>query len=116
MATKYATVELLVPVDLHLSPGVHIGIYYSNKQFERFIYRVRPDGLYILDVRKIDERIRIADRFIASFEPSSVVAVGARQYSFKPVEMLAKLTGGKDILGVHAWHIHKSSFTRVYRA
>jgi small subunit ribosomal protein S2 len=99
MATKYATVELLVPVDLHLSPGVHIGIYYSNKQFERFIYRVRPDGLYILNVGKIDERIRIADRFIASFEPSSVVAVGARQYSFKPVEMLAKLTGGKAILG-----------------
>jgi small subunit ribosomal protein S2 len=99
MATKYATVELLVPVDLYLSPGVHIGTYYSNKQFERFIYRVRPDGLYILNVRKIDERIRIADRFIASFEPSSVVAVGARQYSFKPVEMLAKLTGGKAILG-----------------
>jgi small subunit ribosomal protein S2 len=99
MATEYATVELLVPVDLYLSPGVHIGTYYSNKQFERFIYRVRPDGLYILNVRKIDERIRIADRFIASFEPSSVVAVGARQYSFKPVEMLAKLTGGKAILG-----------------
>lgn len=99
MATKYATVELLVPVDLYLSAGVHIGTYFSNKQLEKFVYRVRPDGLYILDVRKIDERLRIASRFIASFEPSSVVAVGARQYSFKPVEMFAKLTGGKSVLG-----------------
>ncbi len=99
MATKYAAVELLVPVDLYLSSGVHIGTYFSNKQLEKFVYRVRPDGLYILDVRKIDERIRIASRFIASFEPSSVVAVGGRQYSFKPVEMFAKLTGGKEVLG-----------------
>ena len=99
MATKYATVELLVPVDLYLSAGVHIGTYFSNKQLEKFVYRVRPDGLYILDVRKIDERLRIASRFIASFEPSSGVAVGARQYSFKPVEMFAKITGGKAVLG-----------------
>ncbi|GAY24865.1 30S ribosomal protein S2 [Desulfurococcaceae archaeon AG1] len=99
MATKYATVELLVPVDLYLSSGVHIGTYFSNKQLEKFIYRVRPDGLYILDVRKIDERIRVAAKFIATFEPSSVVAVGGRQYSFKPVEMFAKLTGGKAVLG-----------------
>jgi small subunit ribosomal protein S2 len=99
MASKYATVELLVPVDLYLSSGVHIGTYFSNKQLEKFIYRVRPDGLYILDVRKIDERIRIAGKFLASFEPSAVVAVGARQYSFKPVEMFAKLTGSKAILG-----------------
>lgn len=99
MASKYAAVELLAPVDLYLSSGVHIGTYFSNKQLERFVYRMRPDGLHILDIRRIDERIRIAAKFLALFEPSSVVAVGARQYSFRPVEMFARLTGARAVLG-----------------
>ncbi|MEZ0290191.1 MAG: 30S ribosomal protein S2 [Sulfolobales archaeon] len=99
MAARYATVELLVPVEVYLSAGVHIGTYTANKYLERFIFRVRNDGLYIFDVRKIDERIRLAAKFIARYDPQGVVAVGGRQYSFKPVEMFAKLTGGKAILG-----------------
>lgn len=99
MVAKYATVELLAPIDLYLSAGVHIGTYSSNKHIEKYVFRVRSDGLYILDVRKIDERIRVAARFIARFEPSKVVAVGGRQYSFRPVEMFARFTGAKAILG-----------------
>ncbi len=99
MVAKYAAVELLVPIDVYLSSGVHIGTYSSNKYLERFVFRVRSDGLYILDVRKIDERIRIAAKFLARFDPPKILAVGGRQYSFKPVEMFAKLIGAKAILG-----------------
>jgi small subunit ribosomal protein S2 len=99
MVAKYAAVELLVPIDVYLSSGVHIGTYSSNKYLEKFVFRVRSDGLYILDVRKIDERIRIAAKFLARFEPPKILAVGGRQYSFKPVEMFAKLIGAKAILG-----------------
>ncbi|MGC9148490.1 MAG: 30S ribosomal protein S2 [Sulfolobales archaeon] len=99
MVAKYAAVELLVPIDVYLSSGIHIGTYSSNKYLERFVFRVRSDGLYILDVRKIDERIRIAAKFLARFDPPTILAVGGRQYSFKPVEMFAKLIGAKVVLG-----------------
>ncbi|TRM85237.1 30S ribosomal protein S2, partial [Sulfolobus sp. E3] len=66
---KGAIIELLVPVDTYLSAGVHIGTHSCTKNMEKFIYRVRPEGLYVLDVRKIDERIRVAGRFLARYEP-----------------------------------------------
>lgn len=99
MIAKYAVVELLVPIDVYLSAGVHVGTYSSNRYMDKFVFRVRNDGLYILDVRKIDERIRVAAKFLARFEPSTILAVGGRQYSFKPVEMFAKLIGAKAVLG-----------------
>jgi len=79
------TIELLVPVDKYLSAGVHIGTHICTKYMEPFVYKVRPDGVYILDVRKIDERLRIAGRFLATFEPTKIAVVSARLYGRKPV-------------------------------
>jgi len=65
----------------------------------KFVYRVRPDGLYILDIRKVDERIRIAAKFLAQFLPEKVVAVSVRQYGWKPVQKFCYYTGCKFITG-----------------
>ncbi|MEM4004894.1 MAG: 30S ribosomal protein S2, partial [Desulfurococcaceae archaeon] len=46
------TIELLVPIDKYLSAGVHIGTHICTKFAEPFVYRIRSDGVYILDVRK----------------------------------------------------------------
>jgi small subunit ribosomal protein S2 len=78
------TIELLVPVDKYLSAGVHIGTHVCTKYMEPFVYKVRPDGVYILDVRKIDERLRIAGKFLAMFEPAKIAVVSARLYGRKP--------------------------------
>lgn len=53
--------ELLLPQDTLLSAGVHIGTRMKTKDMDPFIYQVRPDGLFVLDVKKTDERIRIAE-------------------------------------------------------
>ena len=52
-----AVPELLISLDIYLAAGVHIGTHIKTKDMKPFIYRVRPDGLYVLDVRKTDERI-----------------------------------------------------------
>lgn len=93
------TVELLIPLDQYLASGVHIGTHICTKHMREFVYRVRPDGLYVLDVRKIDERIRIAARFISRYEPQKVVATATRQYGQQPVEKYCSLTGCKPITG-----------------
>ncbi|MCW4051833.1 MAG: 30S ribosomal protein S2, partial [Candidatus Bathyarchaeota archaeon] len=60
--------ELLLPRDVMLSAGIHIGTRMKTKDMEHFIYRVRPDGLFVLDVKKTDERIRKAAKFLSRFE------------------------------------------------
>ena len=49
--------ELLLPRDTLLSAGIHIGTRMKTHDMEPFIYRVRPDGLFVLDVKKTDDRI-----------------------------------------------------------
>ncbi len=78
-------IELLVPVDKYLSAGVHIGTHICTRYMEPFVYKVRPDGVYILDVRKIDERLRIAAKFLSMFEPVKIAVASARLYGKTPV-------------------------------
>jgi small subunit ribosomal protein S2 len=40
--------DLLIPVEDYLAAGVHIGTQQKTKDMERFIHRVRDDGLYVL--------------------------------------------------------------------
>ena len=92
-------VELLVPLERYLSAGVHIGTHICTAYMRKFVYRVRPDGIYIFDIRKIDERIRVAAKFLARFPPDKIVAVSVRQYGQKPVQKFCTYVGCKAILG-----------------
>jgi len=91
--------ELLLPQDTMLSAGIHIGTRVKTKDMDPFIYRVRPDGLFVLDVKKTDERIRIAAKFLARFEPSKIVAVAARLYGRDPVKKFCVVTKATPIVG-----------------
>jgi small subunit ribosomal protein S2 len=92
-------VELLVPLEKYLSAGVHIGTHICTTYMRRFVYRIRPDGLHILDIRKTDERLRIAAKFLARFEPSKIVAVSVRQYGQRPVQKFCTYVGCIPITG-----------------
>ncbi|HWG91055.1 MAG TPA: 30S ribosomal protein S2 [Candidatus Thermoplasmatota archaeon] len=83
----------LIPEDQYLSCGIHIGTQQKNADMKRYIYRVRNDGLFVLDVRKTDERIRAAAKMIARYPPERVLFVSARQYGQKPIRVLQKYTG-----------------------
>lgn len=91
--------DLLLPQDTLLSAGVHIGTRMRTKDMEQFIYRVRADGLFVLDVKKTDERIRVAAKFLARFEPSKIAAVAGRLYGQSPVEKFCEVVGATPIVG-----------------
>jgi small subunit ribosomal protein S2 len=91
--------ELLLPQDTLLSAGIHIGTRMKTKDMAPFIYRVRPDGLFVLDVKKTDERIRIVAKFLARFESSKIVAVAARLYGREPVRRFCDVTKATPVIG-----------------
>ncbi len=91
--------ESLIPMDEYLAAGVHIGTQQKTEDMKRFIYRVRPDGLYVLDVKASDERIKIAASFLKKFDPVRILVVSARQYGQYPAMMFAKIIGAKSLVG-----------------
>ena len=91
--------KLLVPTDEYLKSGIHIGTKFKTKYMEKFIYKTRPDGLSVLNLQKIDERIKIAAKFLAQYDPQEILVVGRRESVWKPIKMFGNITGAKVFAG-----------------
>lgn len=92
-------VKPLVDEDEYINSGIHIGTRQKSLDMEPFFYKVRSDGLYLLDIRKTDARIRVAANMLARYEPGSVLVVSARQYGQFPAAVFARMTGARIIAG-----------------
>ncbi len=91
--------ELLVPEETYLTSGVHIGTQQKSADMKDFIFKVRTDGLYVLDIKKTDDRIRAAAAFLARYDPRRILVVCARQYGQKPVREFSKAIGAPAFAG-----------------
>jgi len=91
--------ELLLPREDYRRAGVHIGSRVKMGDMTKFVFRCRPDGLWILDIDKTDERIRVAAKFLARFDPKKILVVSSRVYGRRPVEMFCRVTGAIPIAG-----------------
>ncbi|HUV01940.1 MAG TPA: 30S ribosomal protein S2 [Desulfobacteria bacterium] len=98
MAAEKEREETLIPGTEYLASGVHIGTQQKTGDMKRFIYQARPDGLYLLDIKVMDKRLRTAAKFLANYDPASILVVSAREYGHHPVSMFAKVTGAKAIV------------------
>ena len=91
--------ELLIPLESYLAAGLHIGTQQKTHDMEKYIFRVRADGLYVLDIRKTDERIRQVSKFLAQYDPEDILVVSTRQYGQAPVKKFGEVTGCNTIPG-----------------
>jgi small subunit ribosomal protein S2 len=91
--------DLLIPVEDYLAAGAHIGTQQKTQDMERFIHRVRTDGLYVLDVSMTDRRIRTAADFLANYEPEQILVASSRQYGRFPAEKFATAVGARARTG-----------------
>ena len=91
--------ENLVEIDKYLSAGVHIGTKIKTKSMAPFIYKVNPAGLTIMNVQKIDERIKIAAKFLSKYNPKEILVIGRRENSWKAVKQFSKIIGAKYFTG-----------------
>jgi small subunit ribosomal protein S2 len=92
-------IEALIPEELYLTSGVHIGTQQKTVDMKRFVFKVRSDGLYVIDIKQTNHRIKVAAGFLARIPPENILVVSARQYGQKPVSMFAECTGAKVFAG-----------------
>lgn len=91
--------ELLVPQETYLKSGIHIGTKFKTKYMSKFIYKTRPDGLSVLNLHQIDERIKIAVNFLKNYQPDEIIVFSRRENGWKPLKAFNKATGCRVITG-----------------
>jgi small subunit ribosomal protein S2 len=91
--------NFLVARDVYLKSGIHIGTKFRTKYMDQFIYKTRPDGLSVLNLQKIDERLKIAAKFLCQYDPKDILIICRRENGWKPVELFGKLTGIRTYAG-----------------
>jgi small subunit ribosomal protein S2 len=89
----------LVAIDEYLAAGVHIGTQQKTQDMMRFVYRVRTDGLYVLDIQSTDERIKVASKLLSHYDLSRILVVSSRQYGQYPARMFSRALGTSALLG-----------------
>jgi small subunit ribosomal protein S2 len=90
---------LLVPVEQYLSSGIHIGTIFRTGDMRKYIFKTRPDRLNVMDIQKIDFKIRMAGKFLAQYEPGDIVVVARRKYAQHAARKFAETIGAKAIVG-----------------
>jgi len=85
--------SFLVPQEKYLKSGIHIGTKFKTKYMAPFIYKTRPDGLSVLNLQKIDERIKLAANLLSTFEPEDILISCRRENGWKAVKAFGRATG-----------------------
>jgi small subunit ribosomal protein S2 len=91
--------SLLLPQEVLLSAGVHIGTRVKTNDMVQFIYKVRPDGLFVLDMDKMNKRVMTAAKFISMMDISRLVVASSKRYGRLPVHKFCEVTGAHPLIG-----------------
>ncbi len=90
---------LLVPMKDYLKAGIHIGTKFKNKYMMPFIYKIRPDGLSVLNLQTIDQRLSIAAKFMARYDPEDILVVSRRENGWRVIKKFSEVTGCRSYPG-----------------
>lgn len=79
--------------------GAHIGAQRNVKPMGKFVFRVRPDGLSIINVQLIIDRLKVAAKMIAAMPREDVVVIANKEQAFKPAGKFAEVIGVSSEIG-----------------
>ncbi|KAG0569863.1 hypothetical protein M758_6G116800 [Ceratodon purpureus] len=89
-------------VQMMLAADVHLGTKNCDFQMERYVWKRRNDGIFIINVGKTYEKLELAARVIAAIEnPQDIIVQSARPYGQRAVLKFAQYTGCQAIAGRH---------------
>ena len=89
-------------IQMMLAAGCHLGTKNCDFQMERYVWKRRSDGIYIINLGKTWDKLMLAARMLVAIEnPADVVCQSARPYGQRAVLKYAQYTGAKAIAGRH---------------
>lgn len=81
-----------------LAAKSHLGTRNLDPQLERYVWRRRIDGVYVINLGKTWEKLQLAARAIVAIEnPEDVIAISGRPYGQRAVFKFAQYTGAQYI-------------------
>ncbi len=91
--------NMLVDSKAYLKSGIHIGTKFRTKQMAGFIYKTRPDGLSVLNLEKINDRLRVVANLLAQYAPEDILIISRRENGWRAVKLFGKATGARFFAG-----------------
>ncbi|XP_027341808.1 40S ribosomal protein SA-like isoform X4 [Abrus precatorius] len=89
-------------IQMMLAADVHLGTKNCDFQMERYVFKRRTDGIYIINLGKTWEKLQLAARIIVAIEnPQDIIVQSARPYGQRAVLKFAQYTGTHAIAGRH---------------
>ncbi|KAL0357782.1 UNVERIFIED_CONTAM: 40S ribosomal protein SA [Sesamum calycinum] len=96
LSTKESDIRMM------LASEVHLGTKNCDFQMERYVFKRRNDGIYIINLGKTWEKLQMAARVIVAIEnPQDIIVQSARPYGQRAVLKFAQYTGAHAIAGRH---------------
>ncbi|MEM5805535.1 MAG: 30S ribosomal protein S2 [Candidatus Aenigmatarchaeota archaeon] len=89
--------KLLLPKAQYMASGIHIGMKQKTKDMREFVYKIRPDGLAVLNLKKIDERIKIAARFLARL--NKILVATRKTIAFNIIKKFGEIIKAEVVTG-----------------
>lgn len=97
MAAKKSKERLIIPREQYLAAGAHIGMTFKTAPMKKFIYKVRPSGLAVLNIGELDRRIGLAASMFAQAKKPLVVC--RKELGWDAVKKFGNVTGAHIITG-----------------
>ncbi|ERM94346.1 hypothetical protein AMTRI_Chr04g189560 [Amborella trichopoda] len=96
LSQKEADIQMMLAAD------VHLGTKNCDFQMERYVFKRRTDGIYIINLGKTWEKLQMAARVIVAIEnPQDIIVQSARPYGQRAVLKFAHYVGAHPIAGRH---------------
>ncbi len=89
--------KLLIPREEYLASGIHIGMKQRTAQMREYIYKIRPDGLAVLNLSKIDQQIKVAAKFLSRL--SKIIVVSRKPAAMDAIKKFSEVVGAVSVVG-----------------
>lgn len=85
-----------------LASQCHLGTKNCDFQMDRYVWKRRQDGIFIINVGKTWDKLVMAARILVAIEnPADITVMSARPYGQRAVLKFAQYTGAHAIAGRH---------------
>jgi len=88
-----ASRKTFIPLEDYIKSGIYIGTKVITPHLRPFVYRRRNDGIAILDINIIDEKLKGLVKNIIKYAPEDFVVACKREAGWKAVQKFSELTG-----------------------